>query len=387
MYQCVANQKEQKAKGYLPRLIIGHTSDDPNAPEMPVAAYLDNYTYNPRDKWLYADYVDVPEDLKNQIEANKWPGRSAEANRREPRVEVVALLGGTPPYFKLPDLKYAAADSKVFIFSECHMAIKAKSEMRVLYEDISAMSKPADPENPAGPKADPAADDAQYAKFCELMKRFLTKAFADESDYAEKDDTTKPENEKVPEKDYKAEAGQLDGVDHDEPEYKAAMARMREKGEIKHSAKSQGENMQKYAELESRIKASDARITGLLARVDKAEADKVELESKLERQDWTAKYQEKRIPKGRIDIDANVELLMGVKRDDRQKYFDQSIKNISAPSTAPVKQEAGGPPVMAGSEEEAYAIKEYYEANKEKLNYSFSAAQKKYREEKGVRYA
>lgn len=366
MYQCVANQKEQKAKGYLPRLIIGHTSDAPNAPEMPVAAYLDNYTYNPRDKWLYADYVDVPEDLKNQIEANKWPGRSAEANRREPRVEVVALLGGTPPYFKLPDLKYAAGDSKLYIFSECHMATKAKSEMRALYDDISAMNKPADPENPAGPKVDPKAEDEQYAKFCELMKRFLAKAFAEDA---------APPADKNADAAYAAEQERV----------KAEEAKKQETEKM--SAQNQGELTIKYQELEKRAKQSEDRITGLLARVDKSEADKAELETKLERQEWTAKYQEKRIPKGRIDIEANVDLLMGVKKDDRQKYFDQSLKNIAAPSTTPVKQESGGAPVMAGSEEEAAAIKEYFEANKEKLNYSYSAAQKKYREEKGVRYA
>lgn len=118
MYACVADQKALKSKGYLPRLIVGHTSDGPNAREVPAAASLDNYEYDAGDGRLYADYVDVPSELLAEIKLGKWPGRSAEASRRQPRIEAVALLGGTPPYFKLPDLKYTRAD--IFsVYSEC----------------------------------------------------------------------------------------------------------------------------------------------------------------------------------------------------------------------------------------------------------------------------
>jgi hypothetical protein len=104
MRQCVADQQAQKQNGFLPRVIVGHNSDDPNATEKPVVCHLDNYRYNESDQWLYADYVDIEERDLDLFK--RFPGRSAEANVKKPQIHVVALLGGTPPYFRLPDVHF-----------------------------------------------------------------------------------------------------------------------------------------------------------------------------------------------------------------------------------------------------------------------------------------
>lgn len=367
MRDCVADQKELKSGGYLPRLAKGHTSDNPSDPEKTADAYLDNYRFDPADRWLYADYVDVPKDLMEEIKANKWPGRSAEASRQKPRIEVVALLGATPSYFKLPDIRYSDTPDKHFIFSEITMATPTKSTLRQIYEDLAAMSVGA-PGNPANQGAEAAPEDAQFKKFCELFQRLLKQAMGAgdaQPQYASDDDRIKAEEgKKKKDADYAAECATKDAA-------------------MKMAASAQGDTAIKYAaEQEKRNK-------DLVDRLDKLEADKVELEENLERKDWTLKYRAQPIPRGRMsedDIKENVELIMGVASDKRQLYFDRSLKNVVAPSTTPVKQEADAGPVEAGSERESTEIRKLYEANRDRFRGDYGAAQREYRASKPVRY-
>jgi hypothetical protein len=357
MYACVADQQTKKANGFRPRLIIGHTSDNPRDPEKPVKAFLDNYSFDAATKWLYADYVDVPQELLEQLKRNEWPGRSAEASRSRPAIDTVALLGGTPPYFKLPDVKYdgKTADT-VSIFSECLMATKLSDEnMRKLYADYRkymGLETPGMPNAGAGTGPN-AAQEADYAKFCELMARYETEQAAAVAPAA-----TAPADEAPT---AKASEPAVAGAGKETPEEEAA-----EDAEKKKKA-------MQFATDEATAKYSE-----LLARVDALEADKVALLDKAEKSDWTQKYSEQRIPAGRIDIADEVKFIMELPTEKRQNYFDRSIKNVAIPSTTPVKND-GIPAASTGSENEATEIKKYYDANRAKYRGDYAKAQRDYR--------
>lgn len=84
-------------------LIVGHTSDDPQAPERPVAGYAVNYTVKPfkRDpktgRTVYAIHADykVRKDREQVIE--DFPRRSVELWLGRKELDPIALLGGTTP--------------------------------------------------------------------------------------------------------------------------------------------------------------------------------------------------------------------------------------------------------------------------------------------------
>jgi hypothetical protein len=98
MYACCDDQKLKAANGFKPRLIVGHTTEDGTGPEKPVVGFLDNYRFDAKDGWLYADYVDIaPEDLPL---LKRFPGRSAEASVTKPAINTVALLGRNPALFQ-----------------------------------------------------------------------------------------------------------------------------------------------------------------------------------------------------------------------------------------------------------------------------------------------
>lgn len=347
MNACVADQQQQKSKGFKPRLIVGHTGENPSDPEKPVAAFLDNYYFDPSSRWLFADYVDVPADLLADLKSNKWPGRSAEASRSKPAIYAVALLGGTPPYFKLPDLKYAGrADDTISIFTECHMATKPKlssDNAKKLYSDVRRyLGLPDAP--PAG-TVDPAME-ADFAKFCELMKRYESEMSAAPSPNA----PAAPDKEGEPE------------PEDAEKKKKAA------------SAAPYSEPVKKEPNVADTIKYEEA-----IKRMDALEATNVTLTEKLATAEWTQKYSEARISPARLNVPEKVAFLMKLPADLRQTYFDDSIKSVASPSTSPVKNEAPAGPVALGSAEEAAEIKRYYEENRTKYAGKFDQAQRDYR--------
>jgi hypothetical protein len=78
-------------------LIVGHTSDNPQAPERPVVGYAINYRVRPFRNGRSAIFVDYAVRRKYANVVEDFPRRSVELwlNKRE--LDPIALLGGTTP--------------------------------------------------------------------------------------------------------------------------------------------------------------------------------------------------------------------------------------------------------------------------------------------------
>lgn len=353
MRSCVAWQADLKEKGYLPKLIIGHNPDDPSAPELPTFAKLDNYAFeaqyklDPKIGMLYADYVDIePRDLET---LRKFPGRSAEVSRNAPKIPVVAMLGGTPSYFALPDLNFSDRDT-----------IKYRMEFAMPEQPASPIA-PAAPANPAAPQQTPE-EAADFQKFCKYMQRYE----------AEKAQTAKAPPE-TPAGGEEKKYGCPGSLDEAEPNEKgAAMARMREAGELKHGT---DEAFTKYRA------ETDGKFQALLGRVDALTAENVALKAKGVEDGWRIKYREvKGVPAGRLKIEEELETIMLLPEDNRQAYFDRSVRAIGGPSTKPSEPKAGdtgGAKPEPGSQEEADAVTKYFDDNRAKFR-NFGEAQRSY---------
>lgn len=93
----------------LPPVTIGHTPENPDAPEPPKVAYLDNV--HRVGGLLYADFVHIDSDAFEQIKAERFPYRSAEVIPSKCRITNVSLLGGRYPHFSLPVMRFSATGS------------------------------------------------------------------------------------------------------------------------------------------------------------------------------------------------------------------------------------------------------------------------------------
>ena len=334
MYAAVAEQKRLKADGFLPRLIVGHTSEEPGASEKGIVGYLDNYRYNDADQWLYADYVEIEEaDLPL---LKRLPGRSAEAGINRPSINTVALLGGTPPYFKLPDVRFASREPVALYSVEIpQMATDPKAQESNASGAVSPEEK------------------ADFAKFCRYMKAYEAQKAADTpvKTPAEADGTKS--------------FGATGDKRHD-----AKMAGTREWDEEEGepgppSKRADTELKAKYAEIVETSRAQAAKI--------------VALEEANERSAWLAKYHEARIPSGRMDIAGKVDLLMKMPRDVRQAFYDDSLRGITAPATKPLPKDDFAAAPEPGSIEEAQAVKAKYEEWRGKgIIKTYAEAQAKY---------
>jgi len=89
--------------GYLPPVIIGHTSDTEN--EKPAVGFMDGLRI--AGNHLVADLVGLTREVYDQIRAGRWPYRSIEVISRAAQITALALLGGTPPYMKTPPLRFS----------------------------------------------------------------------------------------------------------------------------------------------------------------------------------------------------------------------------------------------------------------------------------------
>lgn len=83
-------------------LIIGHTSDDPQAPEKPVVGYAVNYRVrpyerNPDGSVKYAIFTDFKFRPKYREAADDYPRRSVELWLSRKELDPIAILGGTTP--------------------------------------------------------------------------------------------------------------------------------------------------------------------------------------------------------------------------------------------------------------------------------------------------
>lgn len=88
----------------LPSVTIGHTPEDPNAPEPHCEGFLDNVRR--AGKLLYADLVNVSREAWDKIKSGKLPYRSAEVIPSKHRITNLSLLGGRYPHFSLPIMRF-----------------------------------------------------------------------------------------------------------------------------------------------------------------------------------------------------------------------------------------------------------------------------------------
>lgn len=88
----------------LPSVTIGHTPEDPNAPEPDNHGFLDNVRRVGRV--LYADLMSVSKEAWQKIKAGKLPFRSAEVIPSKHRITNLSLLGGRYPHFALPVMRF-----------------------------------------------------------------------------------------------------------------------------------------------------------------------------------------------------------------------------------------------------------------------------------------
>ncbi len=88
----------------LPSLTIGHTPEDPNAPEPDNHGFLDNVRRVGR--LLYADLMHVSREAWAKIKSGKLPYRSAEVIPSKHRITNLSLLGGRYPHFALPVMRF-----------------------------------------------------------------------------------------------------------------------------------------------------------------------------------------------------------------------------------------------------------------------------------------
>ena len=341
MYACVADQQKLKADGFLPRLFVEHTSDDPNAEPKRIIGFLDNYRFDAADKWLYADYTDVePEDLPL---LKQFPGRSAEPKRDRPAIHGVAVLGATPPYFKFPDVRFADGEAI------CRYSV-----------EIPKMDAKANESNASSPMS--PEEKADYEKFCKYMGM-----------YEAGKGTNVPPEPKPGEKPEEKPAEKSGNEPVKPPTKEPAMGEP-DKKEPKFS---DAEATAKYTEL-------SAKYSALLERAQAQDAKIVALEEAGEKAEWVAKYAETRIPAGRLKIDDHVEMILALPKEKRQKYFDTSVSAFVAPSTKPVDKSdhATSAKPEPGSQEEFDDVRAKYAEWKAKgVVKTYGEAQLKYMRE------
>jgi len=95
--------------GYLPPVIIGHTSD--SEAEKPAVGFMDGLRIVRNH--LVADLVGLTREVYDQIRAGRWPYRSIEVISRAAQITALALLGGTPPYMKTPPLRFSESGAAI----------------------------------------------------------------------------------------------------------------------------------------------------------------------------------------------------------------------------------------------------------------------------------
>lgn len=96
------NNKRVYETGDPATLILGHTSDDPQAPEKPAKGFVVNYRVRPYKKnqqgqVVYAIYGDYKIRPKNVDIIEEYPRRSVELWWNKKELDPIALLGGTSP--------------------------------------------------------------------------------------------------------------------------------------------------------------------------------------------------------------------------------------------------------------------------------------------------
>jgi hypothetical protein len=102
----------------LPSVTIGHTPENPDAPEPPRVAFVDNLRRV--GKVLYADFIGIARHAWEQIKRGDFPYRSAEVIPSKHRLTNVSLLGGRYPHFSLPVMRFKQKGAEVvrYVYTE-----------------------------------------------------------------------------------------------------------------------------------------------------------------------------------------------------------------------------------------------------------------------------
>lgn len=108
------HQQLATADNYYPSVIIGHND---GLQEKPSKGLLDNFQLD--GEVIKADIKNIHPETFESLKKREYPHRSVEVNPDDYRFTALALLGGTPPYHKLPVMEFGAdEDSEVIEFEE-----------------------------------------------------------------------------------------------------------------------------------------------------------------------------------------------------------------------------------------------------------------------------
>ena len=95
--ETLKTHKALEKNEYFPSVIIGHTD---NKGEKPAVAFLKNLKL--KGDFFFADLIKISSNFFDKLKERAYPYRSVEVSPVKNRFAVLGLLGGTPPYFKLP---------------------------------------------------------------------------------------------------------------------------------------------------------------------------------------------------------------------------------------------------------------------------------------------
>jgi hypothetical protein len=172
--EIAANDNRRAAERHSPcPLIVGHTSDDPQAPERPVVGYAVNFRVmpfapDPAKAALYCDYK-IFKDKANVV--RDFPRRSVELWWEKKEIDPIALLGGTTPERDLGDvgvgiLKFRRGGDTVYRYEMKSppegQSMPACDKPAKMERDDDAPKK--DDKKPAAPAGDDGGDDPVVAK-------------------------------------------------------------------------------------------------------------------------------------------------------------------------------------------------------------------------------
>lgn len=85
---------DKTMKNYLPRIFLGHNTPDKDGYGV---GFLDNLRF---DKYIYANFIDIPENIFTELMLCRYPYHSVEYVDNE--IVGLALLDSQPPHFKFP---------------------------------------------------------------------------------------------------------------------------------------------------------------------------------------------------------------------------------------------------------------------------------------------
>jgi hypothetical protein len=117
--QALATSGAKAKSGYLAPLHIGHHGcfggEVPDAGKiLPVRVAASDYNGEKRAV-LYADLVEIPDDIYQRMAAGRLPYRSVEINDiDEPEISSLALMQSSAPQFQFPLLRVAKGEAKTF---------------------------------------------------------------------------------------------------------------------------------------------------------------------------------------------------------------------------------------------------------------------------------